>query len=193
MVKVEGVCDDTFKMLKSAYRAWRKATFSKRSYSKSKHFYDLKDELVEEIDLENVFDGTHEEVPEPIDLLASEFNEDDTTLIDKWELFAIVRPVWMAFVKLGITEDIQNLLEDGTANATGSTIERFGFQHLAQYLKDSEQDYYKGRKSKTHEPIRYDEHLLWAQRFRDTYFRQRFSSLPMSPRFIDVVSSALPA
>lgn len=184
MVKAEGKDEATFKMLKYAYRDWRKATFSKRSWSKSKGFFDLKDALHDETVLEVEVAKTHEPVPEPVDLMAAEFDEETKDLLDEWQLYTLIRPVWMAAVKLNITEDIQNLLEDGTANATASVMERVGFDVLAAYLKEAEHDYYRGRKDKDHEPIRYELHLLWLEKFRDTYFRRRFVSVPEPERWL---------
>tara|TARA_Y100001937_G_C7130050_1_gene336843 strand:+ start:937 stop:2340 length:1404 start_codon:yes stop_codon:yes gene_type:complete len=184
MCKSEGKDEATFKMLRQAYRAWRKATFSKRSYSKSKHFFDLKDELHDESVLEIPTDSTIEQVPEPLDLQAAEFDAETSDLIDRWQMYSIVRPVWMAMVKLHITEDIQNLLEDGTANATASVMEQIGFGVLATYLKEAEHDYYRGRKDKEHTPISYDLHLLWLEKFRAVYLQRKFGAVPEPERWL---------
>ena len=159
---------ESFKIIRKAYRAHRKATFGKRTYSNSKGFFKLAElrELVDQVEEE---EHIPEMTPEPLDVLSNVEVQKD------WNLYTIIKPLWKVMVRYGDTEDVQALLEDGACGQLQSTQDAFGYARLVKML-DQVIKLSQARR-RLGQQLNDDELIPMWEDFRTRFFLVRFKTV----------------
>ena len=168
---------ESFEIIRKAYRAHRKATFGKRTYSNSKGFFAMAD-LRELVEPGQEDEHIPEKTPDPLDVLVSEEVQKD------WNLYTIIKPLWRVMVRHGDTEDVQSLLEDGACNQFQSDQDRFAYRFLVRML-DQVIKLHQARR-KLGKQLNDDELIPMWKDFRARYFMVRFFD-PTGPRISEDV------